>query len=129
MSSRSTAGFTVLEILVAIMVLGVGIVALAGTSGMVTRQIGRGRMITIASQVAAERFDILRRAAAIRNASGQPCQHSSFASGSGSARGITEAWTVSAGAVGVPRTVSDSVAYPRAGGKSWFTMTTIIGCK
>ena len=129
MSPRSTAGFTVLEVLVAVIVLGVGVVALAGTAGLVTRQIGRGRMITVASQVAAERFDILRRAAAIRNGSGQPCQHSSFASGSGSRRGVTETWTVGAGAVGVPRTVSDSVAYPRTGGMSWFTMTTIIGCK
>ena len=134
MNPRSTAGFTILEVLMAVVVLGIGLVALAGGAGMTTRQIGRGRSITRASQIATQRLENLRRAAAIRNASGQQCQNSNFASGSATTTaypgpGFTETWTVSSGGTGVPRTVSDSVSYRRTGGRSWFKMTTIIGCK
>ena len=131
MSTRSTDGFTVLEVLVAILVLGVGVMALAGTAGMATRQIGRGKMVTIASQTATTRLDGLRRIAAIRNASGQPCLNGNFVGGTdtNATYGIREIWTVSAAATGLPRTVTDSVRYPRAGGTSGFKVTTIIGCK
>ena len=129
MSERSTGGFTILEVLVAVMVLGVGIIALASTSGLATRQIGRGRMMTIASQIATKRLDDLRRAAAIRNAAGQRCQHSSFAGGSADTLGVSEVWTVNNGAVGTPSTVTDSVTYRRAGGRAGFKLTTLIGCK
>ncbi|MBA3344628.1 MAG: prepilin-type N-terminal cleavage/methylation domain-containing protein, partial [Gemmatimonadales bacterium] len=40
---RAPAGFTLVEVLVAVVVLGVGIVALAGASAMATRMIGQGQ--------------------------------------------------------------------------------------
>ena len=43
---RSTAGFTIAEVLVAIVVLSVGVVAMPGSSALVTRMIGRGQRAT-----------------------------------------------------------------------------------
>ena len=58
-----SSGFTLVEALVAIVVLGVGIVALASASASVTRMIGRGKMETRAALVASQRMDLLRSAA------------------------------------------------------------------
>ena len=47
---QSSAGFSLVEVLVAIVVLGIGIVAMVGSSAMVTRMIGRGKVETRAAQ-------------------------------------------------------------------------------
>jgi len=133
MKLRSTSGFSVVEVLVAVVVLGIGIMALASTSAIAARQLGQGRTMTIASQVATQRFDILRRAAAMRNASSQQCQNASFAAGTAThdtiQAGLKEAWTITGAGVGVPRTVTDTVTYRRNGGTSKLVLSTIIGCK
>ena len=41
---KTTAGFTLIEVMVALIILGVGILALSGSSAMVNRMIGRGRV-------------------------------------------------------------------------------------
>ena len=56
-------GFTVVEVLVAIMVLGVGILALVGSSMLVTRMIGEGKRSTFATQMAQRRIELVRREA------------------------------------------------------------------
>ena len=53
-------GFTIVEVLVAVMVLSVGIMGLVTTAGLVTRMIGQGHRYTEASTLASERFEILR---------------------------------------------------------------------
>jgi prepilin-type N-terminal cleavage/methylation domain-containing protein len=60
---RLTAGVTLVEVLIAIAVLGVGILALTGSSGLVTRMIGRGKVETRAAVRAARRVELLRAAA------------------------------------------------------------------
>ncbi|HET6345602.1 MAG TPA: prepilin-type N-terminal cleavage/methylation domain-containing protein, partial [Myxococcota bacterium] len=57
---QARAGFTLVEVLVAVVVLGIGVLALVGSSAMVTRMIGRGQMGTRAAQVASKRLDSLR---------------------------------------------------------------------
>ena len=52
---RSEQGVTLIEMLVATMVLAVGVLALAGASGTVNRMIGSGRANTLAVQVAVHR--------------------------------------------------------------------------
>jgi prepilin-type N-terminal cleavage/methylation domain-containing protein len=47
-------GFTVIEVIVAVLVLTIGVTALVGSSALVTRQVGRGRIVTIANQRAAQ---------------------------------------------------------------------------
>ncbi len=74
---HSPLGFTLIEVLVAILVLGVGIIALVGTSAGVTRMIGRGKIETRAAQAASNRMETLRLAA---YASSPRCADPGFAS-------------------------------------------------
>lgn len=57
---RSQRGFTIVEILVAIMILSVGLMGLVTTAGLVTRMIAQGHRYTEASALANERIEILR---------------------------------------------------------------------
>jgi prepilin-type N-terminal cleavage/methylation domain-containing protein len=57
---RERAGFTLVEVLVALVLLSVGLVALLGTSGFVTRLIGDGARLSRVAGVVSERFELLR---------------------------------------------------------------------
>jgi prepilin-type N-terminal cleavage/methylation domain-containing protein len=57
---RSERGFTIVEILVAVMILSVGLMGLVTTAGLVTRMIAQGHRYTEASALANERIEILR---------------------------------------------------------------------
>jgi prepilin-type N-terminal cleavage/methylation domain-containing protein len=59
-SMKSNAGFTIVEILIAIVVLTVGILGMVTTSALVTRMIARGQRTAVAAQFAAQRFERLR---------------------------------------------------------------------
>lgn len=87
-------GFTIIEVMVAIVVLGVGVVALVSSAASSTRMIGRGRQSTRAVQAATERMEILR-ADAHRTA--PDC--TALANGIDSAAtGIVTAWRVTTAA-------------------------------
>ena len=60
---HSPLGFTLTEVLVAVLVLAVGVVALASTSATVSRMIGLGKIETRAAQAASRRMETLRLAA------------------------------------------------------------------
>jgi prepilin-type N-terminal cleavage/methylation domain-containing protein len=126
-STNDTRGFTVVEVLVAVLVLGVGITALVGSSALVTRQIGRGRILTIATEVANQRLERLRLLARPFNGVAA-CAQAGFASSAApdTVRSVVESWTVSG--AGNSRTVTVTVTYPRTGGTSTFTLNTIVGC-
>lgn len=126
MSGREQ-GFTVVEVVVALLVLTVGVTALVGSSALVSRQIGRGRSIGNATQVAVQRLETLRRAANRRTSvGGSKCQHSSFASGTATTRGVSESWGVASS--GTLRQVVDTVTYNRTGGASSIVLRTLIAC-
>ena len=93
------AGFTLVELLVAMMVFAVGMLGLAATAGSVTRMMGGAKRQTIAAAVAQSRLEKLRSS---------PC--ASITSGSETVRGITNVWTVTAVSRGV--NVKDSVSFP-----------------
>lgn len=57
---REARGFTVVEVLVAVMIVSVGLMGLATTAGVVTRMIGTGHHLTRAASLAAERIEGLR---------------------------------------------------------------------
>ncbi|MDH3496306.1 MAG: prepilin-type N-terminal cleavage/methylation domain-containing protein [Gemmatimonadota bacterium] len=57
---NTRAGFTIVEVLVAVMVLTIGLLGLVTTAGLVTRMIGQGQRYTEASALANERFEVLR---------------------------------------------------------------------
>lgn len=61
----SEAGFTIIEVIIAIMVLTVGLLGLVTTAALVTRMIGQGQRSAVAGTFAAQRMERLRTAACI----------------------------------------------------------------
>jgi prepilin-type N-terminal cleavage/methylation domain-containing protein len=57
---RNTRGFTIIEVIIAIIVLTAGILALGGTSALVTRMIARANRAALAASFASERMEVLR---------------------------------------------------------------------
>lgn len=80
--NRVRHGFTLLEVVVALVVLGTGILGLAASAALVSRLIGDGSRLTLAATVATARFEDLRSL---------PC--GSVAAGSHVTRGIEERWS------------------------------------
>jgi Tfp pilus assembly protein PilV len=119
-----SSGFTLVEALVAVVVLGVGIIALVSASASVTRMIGRGKMETRAAQVASERMAIIRSTA---GSTSPRCQSTALVSGgpviSG---GVTERWEVSA--PDSVRQVTVSVTYLTVRGLRTAKLQSSIAC-
>lgn len=95
-------GFTLIEVLIAIGILSVGILALLQTAASITAMLRDGRLRTMASAAAASRIDDLRLVAA---ATTPTC--TALTGGSAASLYGTETWTV-AGA-GRSRTVTATV--------------------
>ena len=126
MKHGTEAGFTLVELMIAILVLVIGVMGLVGTSALVTRQINRSRMATIATEVGTRRLEQLKLAA-VPNGATAACAAASFANGGPvTGRGVTESWTVTN--AGTLRTATVAVTYPRVGGTSTITLQTVIGC-
>ena len=81
-------GFTIVEVLIAIVMLSVGVLALAGSAGGITRMLSNGQRKTRSYAMASSLVDSLRRVAN-NNCAILP------ASGSGSRGDMSIAWTVS----------------------------------
>jgi type IV pilus assembly protein PilV len=125
-TQSNEGGFTLVELMIAILVLTIGVMGLVGTSTLVTRQINRSRIGTIATEVGTRRLERLKLAAAPNGATAA-CASASFANGGPiTARGVTESWTVAN--AGITRTATVTVTYPRVGGTSTITLQTEIGC-
>jgi prepilin-type N-terminal cleavage/methylation domain-containing protein len=122
---RATAGFTLVEVLVSVVVLGIGIIAMAGTSGMVARMVGRGKMSTRAGQAATRKVEELRLAA---YSTTPHCSAGAFASGGPVvANGVTTTWVV--GASGKARPVQVTVSFKTTrGGTHTDVLNTLIEC-
>jgi Tfp pilus assembly protein PilV len=111
-------------VLVAIVVLGVGIVALVGSSAMVTRMIGRGKVETRAAQVASRRIETLRLAA---YSTSPRCTAAGFISGGpATTSNVTESWVVPT--VGKVRSVQVNVTYRTVQGTRTASLQTRIEC-
>ena len=110
------AGFTLVELLVAMMVFAVGMLGLAATAASVTRMMGGAKRQTIAATVAQSRLEKIRSS---------PC--ASLVSGTETVRGITNTWTITAVTRGV--NVKDSVSFPGArNGTRWKVYRTSLSC-
>lgn len=121
--TRPTAGFTITEVLVAIIILAVGILALAGGSTGATKMLSQGERTTWAAAVASARIETLRR---IANQTSPRCTNAGFASGTATTRGVAETWTVPTS--GNARVVLEVIAYKKYGGTITDTVATVIGC-
>jgi hypothetical protein len=122
--NRSTVGLTLVEVLVALVVLGVGILALTGSSSVVTRMIGRGGVETQAAMAASRRVETLRLAAG----STMPrCTSPDFTSGGPVWEdGLTHSWSVAPS--GRVRRVRVTVTYLTVRGSRSAVLETGIEC-
>ena len=115
-ASGRRRGFTLVELMVALMVFVVGVLAVTGSSAVVMSMVGGSQRRTIAAAVAESRFEHLRAL---------PC--SAHADGYAETRGVRELWTV------VPLALADDVTvrvtFPSSVGRvSNQTYRTYIPC-
>jgi prepilin-type N-terminal cleavage/methylation domain-containing protein len=80
--SRPRSGFTLVEMMVAVMIMAVGLLAMVSTSAYVVRQVGGGAQMTVAANAIQSRMEWMRS---------QPC--SSFTTERNvESRGVKEMW-------------------------------------
>jgi type IV pilus modification protein PilV len=115
---KNQNGFTIIEVIIAILLLSVGLLGLASTAGTVTRMIGQGQRYTEASSLASERFEIIRA---------QECD--SMAAGSATAGGYAVKWTVFALNGGAGQEVNVEVESRTGTGTRVDTFSTAIACE
>lgn len=129
MSARtSQAGFTIPEVLVAIVIVSVGILAMMGTSVATQKLIGRARRTTLATQVADGVLDSLRLEA---NANLVACTGLAANATGYTSQGIKVTWGIgslfSAGSVSA-RNAWVIATYSSVGRTMVDTLTTILKC-
>jgi prepilin-type N-terminal cleavage/methylation domain-containing protein len=120
---NNKSGFTIVEVLVAIMILTTGLLAVAAGSGSIYRMLGSGRRSSSAAAVAQNRLEQIRR-----DASRTTPRCTAIASGTASQPGgITETWTVTGS--GTSRTLQEIVVAPTSrGGTTRDTVFGIVEC-
>jgi prepilin-type N-terminal cleavage/methylation domain-containing protein len=122
-ASRATArprrGFALPELIVAMVMMSVGILALASTAAGVMKQMRSGNQRALAAVVAQSRLERLRSV-----------QCSNLSTNSATTRGLNERWTIGAlMAGGRAIAVKESVSYvPRAGKTSALVITGLVPC-
>jgi Tfp pilus assembly protein PilV len=115
MSLRARAGFTLVELMVAVLLIDVGLLALVAGSAIVVRRQTEIRIRTAAARAAANRLELL--------AAG-PCANES---GSASVeRGISESWSASFS--GGSRDLADSVVFALSGVEHHVVLRTRAPC-
>jgi prepilin-type N-terminal cleavage/methylation domain-containing protein len=121
---RPSSGFTLLEVLVAVVLLAVGILALTGSSAVINRMIGRGKVETQAAMAAARRMEALRLLA---HSTTPRCTASEFASGGPALEGgLLASWTVPP--TGAVRRIRVQVTYVTLRGPRSAVLETSIAC-
>jgi prepilin-type N-terminal cleavage/methylation domain-containing protein len=113
---RLRRGLTLIEMMIAVIVMAIGVMGLAGTASYVTQQMGGGNMQTIAAGMATKVADSL---------SSRRC--ASLISGSQTSRGVTVTWTVADSTR--TRWVTETVQYkPKRGPTKTVTYALVIQC-
>ena len=109
-------GFTVVELLVALVLTGMGIVATVATSAVVVREADEGRTGSMAASTAANRLEWLRSHACI--------VESGRAAGP---RGLSEAWSATLQLGGV-RELEDTTTFMIGGGDRTLVLRSRTPC-
>lgn len=114
---RRRDGFTMVELMVAIIVLCVGLLGLASGAVGVLRQTRWGAQSALASVVAQRRMEIIRS---------KGC--SSLSNGTATTRGLSEKWVLTV-INGKAQAVVESVTYvPREGMTRWVELKSVVPC-
>jgi prepilin-type N-terminal cleavage/methylation domain-containing protein len=115
---RRRSGFTLIELMVSVVIMTVGVLALASGSAGVLRQMRSGNQTALASYVVQARLETLRSLGC-----------ASMSTGNATTRGMTEGWTVTNANTKVA-TIVDSVVYtPRPGVTKTFKLTAYMPCQ
>jgi prepilin-type N-terminal cleavage/methylation domain-containing protein len=126
MTNRSQGGFTIVEVLIAIVMLSIGVLALASSSGTITRMMYDGRSKTDVAAVAQSVLDSLRTQA---YSAGYPsCSALTSATGTPPQPGMTVGWVVT----GDPATQLDlkvRVGYRSGRGTRTDSVSTTLFCR
>ena len=116
------AGFTLVEVLLSLVLLGVGVGALLGTSILSTRMVIRARQATRAVQAGTARMEVLRAAASL-----PPANCAALADGADTgAGGIARRWRIGPPGALREAIVTSLTAVP--GGFREDSLTTVISC-
>lgn len=124
MKQRARNGFTIVEVLIAIIMLSIGVLALASSSGAVTRMMTFGRMKTDATAIGQSVLERMRFQA---QATTPKC--TALTSGTLATppkRGFTTSWTVTPN--GTSRNIAVTVSYRIGPQTKTETLTTSIFC-
>ncbi len=114
---KHEGGFTIVEVVVAVLVLTVGLLGLASTAAVVTRMIAQGDRYTEASTLANRQLEVLRS---------QTCAN--LADGSATVGQFRLSWTVTSIAGGRGRQVTITVVSPTGRGTRTDTFYNTIVC-
>lgn len=113
---RTRPGFTLVELIVAMLMLTIGLLGLAGVGAVVLKQMKGGTHQTIAASIAQSRFEQFE---------GDAC--STITGGSATIRNMREAWTVAP--VGIrAMTIRDSVTFSGTQGTRKVGIHTVVSC-
>ena len=116
MPQRDRRGMTLIEVIIAIIVMSIGIMGLAGTAGYVAQQMGGGNAQTIAAALATKVSDSL---------SARRC--SALVSGNQTKRGVSISWSVADSSR--TKWVTSQVQYkPKRGPVKMVNYVTVIQC-
>lgn len=115
---RSRGGFTIVELVVAIIIITVGVLALATGSAGVAKQMRAGNQSSLAAVIAQSRLETIR---SLGCSSLSP-------TGSATTRGMTETWTIT-WISSRSRAVVENVTYvPRAKASKTLTIRSVVPC-
>lgn len=114
---KNEQGFTIIEVIIAVIVLSVGLLGLASTSALVTRMIAQGHRYTEIAAMGQGKLEELR----VVN-----CTPSS---GSEMQGNYVVAWTTVSIAGGNGMLIASGVQSPTGTGYRWDVFSSIISCK
>jgi prepilin-type N-terminal cleavage/methylation domain-containing protein len=126
MNQQSERGFTIIEIMLAVIVLSVGVMALVGSSALATRMVGRGAKTSQVTQVAMARAELLRAYAAQTSPG---CTNANVKTDSTITNGVGEKWQLLGSAGDPTRDVRMMFSYRVPRGTRTDTMMITLYCK
>ena len=119
-SLRERRGITLIELLVAMSILSIGLMAIAGVSGSITRSLGESRNETLAATAAQARFERIAGTQCSSLSLGSVTQESN--------RNITERYIVIDEGNNTRRVI-DSVSWVTRRGTRLAAFTTLLPCR
>ena len=119
---NKNSGFTIVEIVVAIVILSVGLLGLVTTAGLVTRMIAQGQRYSVASALANRRFEMLAAGRCANIATG------GTTSGADTVGRITLTWTVTNVNSGAGMQTVITVSSPTGRGTHTDKFTNYVAC-